>query len=329
METYGPRDAKSLSAGNEGNLVVDPDVSVCIVTYHARDLLKDCLESLSLNTDLKYEVIVVDNGSQDGVRQMLESDFPTTLFLENSHNEGYTRPMNVALKNSTGRYLLQLNPDTIILPKALDNLVEYMDQNPEIGICGPRVLNRDLSLQKPCRRGESTPWAVISYFTGLATLFPKSPVFGQYLLTYLDENQPHPVAGISGSCMLIRRAVIDNIGYLDEHFVAYQEDADFCFRARNSNWKVFYYPGSQIIHYGGMGGSQVEPYKSILYWHRSYFLYYKKNLSNNYLFLFNWLYYVAMFLKFLSALIIRFIGGGKVEKVVNQIEDEEKISRYS
>jgi GT2 family glycosyltransferase len=279
------------------------EVSVCIVTYHARDLLRECLTSLRQNTAASFEVIVVDNGSHDGTEAMLAEpafqppDFPEVRFTENPDNAGFTRPMNQALRQAQGQVLVQLNPDTVILPGALDKLLVFLQEHPEAGICGPKVLNSDRSLQKPCRRGEPTPWAVLTYFLGLARLFPKSRLFGQYLMNYMDEDQTHVVAGVAGSCMMIRRTVVEQIGYLDERFFAYQEDADFCYRARQAGWQVFYMPEAQIIHYGGLGGSRVQPYRSIIEWHRSYFRYYKKYLAKNYFFLFNWLYYAAMLVK--------------------------------
>jgi GT2 family glycosyltransferase len=287
--------------------VKEPDLSVCVVTYCAKDLLRDCLRSLCENTALDYEVIVVDNGSKDGVDQMLHQEFPGVKFLANKTNLGYTFPMNQALRQAKGRCLLQLNPDTLILPQALEKLVGFLDTHPQVGICGPKVFNRDRSLQKPCRRGESTPWAVLTYFFGFSARFPKSKLFGQYLMNYMDEDQTHLVAGVSGSCMLIRRAVIDQIGYLDERFFAYQEDADFCLRARQSGWQVYYVPAAQIVHFGGYGGSRVQPYRSIYEWHKSYFLYYRKNLAHKYFFLFNWFYYLAMFFKLFISLAMNFI----------------------
>ncbi len=279
------------------------EVSVCIVTYRARDLLRDCLYSLYENTQLCFEVIVVDNGSKDGVHAMLANEFPAITFIQNERNLGFTFPMNQAMRRARGNYVLQLNPDTLILPDALDNLTAFLDRHPDVGICGPKVLNSDLSLQKQCRRGESRPWAVFTYFTGLASRFPDNPLFGQYLMSYLDQNETHPVAGVAGSCMMIRRAVIDQLGYLDERFFAYQEDADYCFRARKAGWLVYYVPDSQIIHYGGLGGSRIEPYRSIFEWHRSYYLHYRKNLAKDYFFLFNWLYYGAMLIKLVASLI--------------------------
>lgn len=280
-------------------------LSICIVTYESRDFLKACLRSLQeTTTGLKYEITVVDNGSHDGAAEMLQEDFPFVQLIRNEENLGYTRPMNQALQASQGRFLLQLNPDTVILPGALETLVRFLECNPEVGICGPKVLNQDGSLQKPCRRGESRPWAVISYFTGLHALFPKSKLFGGYLMNYMDEDQTHEVGGVSGSCMLIRREVIDQIGYLDERFFAYQEDADYCFQATKAGWKIYYVPASRIIHYGGRGGSRVEPYRSIIEWHISYWRHYRKNFARDYFFGFNWFYYSLIGIKLLLALTI-------------------------
>lgn len=289
-----------------------PDVSVCIVTYKARELLRDCLKSLQGNTDLAYEVIIVDNGSGDHVSDMLSEEFPSAHLIENTSNLGFTAPMNQALKQGKGRYLLQLNPDTLILSEALDRMVAFMDAHPEIGICGPKVLNRDLTMQKPCRRGEPTPMAVIAYFLGLSARFPKSKTFGGYLLNYLDEDETSSVDGVSGSCMLIRHEVVDKIGYLDERFFAYQEDADICRRTREAGWNVYYYPPAQIIHFGGQGGSGVEPFRSIIAWHKAYFQYYRKHLAKDYFFLFNWFFYLAMLLKLITALVVNYIRKEKI-----------------
>jgi GT2 family glycosyltransferase len=284
------------------------DLSVCIVTFKACAFLKDCLRSLYEHTHgLALEVIVVDNGSKDGVVEMIQEAFPEVRLIENEGNAGYTRPMNQSLQASRGRFLLQLNPDTLILPGSLERLVDFLEKNPGVGVCGPKVLNRDGTLQKSCRRGEPRPLAVIGYFTGLSKLFPGSKRFGEYLMSYMDEDETHAVAGLSGSCMLIRRDVIDQIGYLDERFFAYQEDADFCFRARQAGWQVYYVPAAQIVHFGGQGGSRVTPYRSIVEWHKSYYQYYRKHLAKDYFFLFNGIYYAAMGVKLGLALLVNFL----------------------
>lgn len=297
MATDSPIDNAGVPAGERSKLKVI-DLSVCIVTYKARDWLKACLESLYENTWIAHlEVIVVDNGSKDGVKEMLAHDFPGVCFIENESNEGYTRPMNQSLKVAQGRYLMQLNPDTIIMPGAFDRLLKFMDDNLHVGISSPKVLNQDGTLQKQCRRGEPRPLAVISYFLGLSKLFPRSKRLGRYLLDYEDEDKILEVDAVSGSCMLIRREVVDQIGFLDEQFYAYQEDTDYCTRARMAGWKVFYMPEAHIIHYGGRGGTRIEPYRSIIEWHKSYWLYYRKHLAKDYFFLFNWLYYLLMVAK--------------------------------
>jgi hypothetical protein len=305
-----------------------PDLSICIVTLNAREFLQNCLRSIyqqsiyspftgvvsapespatqppaSGLSSLSFEIIIVDNGSTDQTAEMVRSEFPQATLIVNETNMGFTRPFNQALRLSKSQYMLVLNPDTIILPGALDELVNYMNTHPDVGICGPKVLNRDGTLQKACRRGVSRPWAAISYFCGLYKLFPRSKFFGGYLLNYLDEDAICEVDGVSGSCMLIRREVSAQIGYFDEQFFAYQEDADYCFQAKKAGWKILYLPQSQIIHYGGQGGSRVQPYRSIYEWHRSYYLYYRKNLARDYIFLFNWFYYCLMGLKLLLALL--------------------------
>lgn len=311
MDTHRTRNAQSLPVRSQPSL--EPvALSIGIVTFRARDLLRDCLRSLYETAHCPFEVIVADNGSNDGLAEMLRQEFPDVRLIQNERNLGYTYPMNQALRAGRGRYLMQLNPDTLLLPHAIDDLLAYMDAHPEVGVCGPRVLNRDGTLQAPCRRGEPRPLAVIGYFLGLDKRFPHSRRLGEYLLTYIDDNQVQPVAGVSGSCMLIRRALVEQIGYLDERYFAYQEDADFCRRARDAGWQVIYTPQAQIIHYGGMGGTRVQPYRSIYEWHRSYFTYYRTHLAQDYFFLFNGVYYLLMLVKLLLALAANLLRSEKI-----------------
>lgn len=158
----------------------------------------------------------------------------------------------------------------------------------------------------------AAPWDVFAYFSGLARLFPKDPRFTGYLLTHLDNDQVNEVKAISGSCMMIRRQVIEQIGYMDELYFAYQEDADFCFAARKAGWKIFYIPDARVLHYGGEGGSRKRPYFAIYQWHRSYYLYYKKNLARDYPFWFHPLYYFVMLLKLMFSLLGAFLSPKKI-----------------
>lgn len=292
----------------------NPLLSVCIVTFQATQLLSEALESLIKSTSVEHEIIVVDNGSSDGVEEMLVTSFPKVKLIKNDRNLGFTLPMNQAMRVASGQFILELNPDTIILPGALDQLLEFLDKHPRAGICGPKVLNLDGSLQKSCRRGDARPWAVITYFLGFSALFPRSKFFSQYHMSYLDPDQSYPVHGVSGSCMLIRRQVLDQIGYLDEKYFAYQEDADYCMRARAAGWQVYYVSEAQIMHYGGMGGSMVNPKRSIIEWHKAYYLLYRKHFAKDYFFLFNWFYYLAMLIKLVVSLLANLVKRGKFGK---------------
>jgi GT2 family glycosyltransferase len=289
------------------------DVSICIVTYQARDFLRDCLRSIYETVDsLSFEIIVVDNHSEDGTVEMLRRDFPSIRLLVNDQNSGYTRPNNQAMRVSQGRYILLVNPDTLIEPNTMPELVAFMDAHPEVGIVGPKVLNRDGTLQKQCRRSEARPWDAFCYFSGLSRLFPRDKRFAGYLMTYLDEDLAHEAEAVSGSCMLIRSQVIEKIGYQDENFFAYQEDTDYCRRARLAGWKVFYNPSAQIIHFAGEGGSGVQPFRSIIEWHRSYYLYYRKHFANDYPILFNAVYYLGMLVKLGLSLFVNLFRKRKV-----------------
>jgi len=289
------------------------DLSICIVSFNTRDLLRDCLNSIfSSLTQYSYEVIVADNGSADGSSEMLAAEFPQVQVIQNTSNLGYTVPMNQALRAAAGRYLMQLNPDTVLTPGLLESLLGFMESQPRVGICTPKVLNSDGTLQMQCRRSAARPWDAITYILGFSKLFPRSRLFGRYLMEYLPEDQINEVEAVSGSCMLIHRGVVDQIGYLDEQFFAYQEDAEFCFRARKAGWQIYYVPTAQLTHFGGLGGSRFVPYRGIYAWHRSYYLYYRKHLAREYFFMVNWLVYLGIGLKYLFAMLINALRKEKI-----------------
>jgi GT2 family glycosyltransferase len=290
-----------------------PNLSISIVSLNTCDLLRKCLASLYGSAgQIAVEVIVVDNHSNDATRAMLLAEFPQVRLIQMDRNEGYTRPMNLGLRGGQGRYLMQLNPDTVVQPGMLDALLAFMDAHPQVGICTPKVLNRDGSLQMQCRRSAARPWDVITYFSGLSKLFPHSRLFGRYLMTYMGEDDTYPVEAVSGSCMLIRRAVVEQIGYLDESYFAYQEDSDFCFRARQAGWEIYYVPAGRLVHFGGHGGSLHQPYQGIVQWHRSYYLYYRRHLAGNNFFLVNWLMYLGMGVKLVLSLGVNLLRREKV-----------------
>ena len=283
-----------------------PDLSICIVTLNAQQYLRNCLESIQKHaSDLPHEIIVVDNGSNDGTLTMLKESYPEIVVIANRENLGFTKPNNQAIQIAKSeKYILLLNPDTIVYEGSLQNLLAFADAHPQGGVFGPKVLNDDGTFQKHCKRGEGRPWETFCYFLGLSKIFPKSAFFSGYLQSHLDENQTHEVPAISGCCMLIRRETLNKIGGLDEDLFAYQEDTEYCVRARKAGWKVYYAPVAQITHLGGKGGSRAQPYKAIYKWHHSYYIYYNKHLAHDYFFLFNWFYYLVMLAKLCFTLLI-------------------------
>lgn len=290
------------------------DISFNIVTLNSKNELNECLNSLtsSLATNFTYEINVIDNGSTDGVDEFIFENYPEIKFIKNDTNLGYSKAMNKGLSISQGRYLVQLNPDVFIYPDTFQKLIKWMDEHIDVGISIPKMVNQDGSFQRQCRRGFARPVEVISYFTKLDRLFPKSKVIGNYTKTYLPEDEIAEVDSVSGSCMIVRSEVVNDIGYLDERYFAYQEDTDYCFMAYQAGWKTFYLPIAKVMHFGGRGGSRSNPYKGIYEWHRSYFLYYQKNLAKDYLFLVNWFMYSMVGFKLAFALIRAFFSREKV-----------------
>lgn len=289
------------------------DLGVCILTRSSQDVIVDCLTSLFEQTkNLSMDVVVVDNDSQDDTVEEIRRRFPTVTLILNPDNFGYARAVNQGLAALNARYYVLLNPDAVILDNALERLASFMDENPHAGICIPKVLNSDGTLQYQCRRGEARPGEVFAYFLGLDRLFPNDPRFNGYLLRHLDNDVVNEVKAVSGSCMFIRREVTLQIGGLDELYFAYQEDTDYCLEARAAGWKIYYVPLGQVIHHGGRGGSGASPYFGIYHWHLSYYLYYRKNLAKDYPFWFHPLYYMVMFAKFVVAIIAAFFSRRKI-----------------
>jgi GT2 family glycosyltransferase len=289
------------------------EIGICIVTRRSKEEVLACLDSvIEQSGSLDIQMVVVDNDSQDGTDAEVRLKFPNVKLILNNENYGFSRAVNQGLRKLDARYYLLLNPDTIVLDNALQKLVRFMDENPEAGICVPKVLNRDGTLQYQCRRGEGRPWETFAYFLGLARLFPQDQRFTGYLLNHLDNEKVSEVKTVSGSCMLIRREVVEQIGYLDERYFAYQEDADYCIQARHAGWKVFFVPLAQVIHYGGRGGSASNPYFGVYHWHLSYFLYYRKNLAKDYPFWFHPIYYLVMFIKMAFNLVVLLISREKI-----------------
>ncbi|NTU79770.1 MAG: glycosyltransferase family 2 protein [Chloroflexales bacterium] len=231
-----------------------PRLAVVILSYNRADLLADCLVSLyAAPTRCALEVWVVDNASSDGSAALVRDQFPQARLIVSPINGGFSYGNNLALREIVGAgladYVLLLNNDTVVPAGSLDGLVDYLEAHPAVGVVGPKLLLPDGSLDLACRRSFPTPEVSFYRMTGLAALFPRSPRFARYNLTYLDPDRETEVDAVVGACMLLRASVIAEVGLLDEQFFMYGEDLDWCYRIKQYGWRVLYYPGVVVHHY--------------------------------------------------------------------------------
>jgi GT2 family glycosyltransferase len=228
------------------------DISVIIVNYNVREFLNNALTSLQKSLEgFSSEIYVVDNASDDGSVEAVAKNFPNVHLIANKTNLGFAKANNQALSQAKGKYLLLINPDTIVQENSVRELMKFFELHPDAGMVGCKILNPDGTLQLPCRRSFPTPWIAFTKTFGLSALFPHSKLFARYNLTYLDPNQTYDVDAISGSFMMLRKDVYEKIGGLDETFFMYGEDLDWCYRVKQAGWKVYYVPATSIIHYKG------------------------------------------------------------------------------
>jgi GT2 family glycosyltransferase len=232
------------------------DVSVVIVNWNAMKYLRDCLNSL-LHKESSYtqEIIVVDNASSDGSAEMVQRQFPQVNLIRNTDNLGFARANNIGIDKAGGRYICLVNPDVIVLDNCIENLMRFMDQNPRVGMAGPRILNPDRSLQISCRHFPGI-WNNLCQSLGLNRLFPQSAFFSDWLMRYWDHNSIRNIDVLSGCFWMVRREAMSRVGLLDEDFFIYGEDIDWCKRFHNAGWDVIFYPKSEAIHVGGASSSQ-------------------------------------------------------------------------
>jgi len=227
------------------------DISIIIVNWNTKEILLDCLKSLT-KQDISYknEIIVVDNGSTDGSQTAVRTLFPEIQIIENNENLGFAKANNIGILKSCGRYVCLVNSDVIVMENCLQHLITFMDSNLNIGISGPKVLNPDLTIQISCRIFPSL-WNNLSSALGLDNTFKNVPFFSAEHMNFFDHKSIRKVECLVGCCLMIRKAALEQVGLFDEQFFIYSEEIDLCKRFLNAGWEIVFYPDASIIHYHG------------------------------------------------------------------------------
>ncbi|MCL6624464.1 MAG: glycosyltransferase family 2 protein, partial [Fimbriimonadales bacterium] len=254
----------------------DLDLSITICSWNTREDLRHCLQSLKKERDsASFEVIVWDNASEDGSAEMVEKEFPWVRLIRSPENVGFSIGHNRATECARGSLLLILNSDTIVHPGALKKIIDYMKAHPDVAILGPKLLNPDGSLQYSCRRFP-TPMAALFRNTPLGKLFPRNPFLREYLMQDWAHDEIREVDWVSGAAMCFQKEAWKKLKGFDEQFFMYMEDVDICYRAWQEGMRVVYFPQAVITHAIGRSTDRVAN-KMIRLFHKSMFLFYKKN----------------------------------------------------
>ncbi|MEA3406472.1 MAG: glycosyltransferase family 2 protein [Chloroflexota bacterium] len=275
------------------------DLAIVIVNYNTCELLDHCLQSIhGSNGDLELQVIVVDNHSSDGSTDMVRAEHAWVhCLLESDHNGGYAYANNLGLRclgyasneptASLPRYVLLLNPDTELPEDALTKMVAFMDEREDVGVAGPKLVRRDGSLDKACRRSFPTPLVSFYHLSGLGRVFPQSQRFGQYNMTYLSPDMRADVDAVVGAFMLIRSEALEQVGLLDESFFMYGEDLDLCYRIKQRGWRVVYNPEVTVLHLKG-AASRKASRRALIAFYDAMRIFHNKHYRSQTFFLVNW-----------------------------------------
>lgn len=230
-----------------------PDISIVIVNYNVKDALDNCLSSIykSNTSNHLLEIFVIDNNSFDGSVKLVKEKYSDVNLIENKKNLGYSKANNIALKQVRGKYILILNPDTILEEGTFLKLIDFISKKPETGVVTSKLIMADGKLDPACKRSFPTLSVALPRLLGLSKMFPKCRIFSKYNLTHLNENEIHEVESVNGAFMFIPKTVLDKIGFFDEDYFMYGEDLDLCFRIKKMGYKIFYNPNVTTVHLKG------------------------------------------------------------------------------
>lgn len=260
------------------------DASIIIVSFNTREILRECLQSVEREAvNLRIEILLVDNNSSDGSPEMVEQHFPHVTLIRSPTNLGFGAANNVALARARGRYFVLLNSDAFFEPGALELSIRHMDQTPQCGLGGSRLIGRDGTLQPSARMFHSLVRDLF-VLTGLAGTFPKSRLFGSLDRSWADPHQAASVDWVPGAFAILRPEAVAKVGVFDPAFFLYYEEVDLCFRMKQAGYTVWYWPDIVVVHLGGESSRQLKTLafaskaaQVVLWRMRSTLLYYRKH----------------------------------------------------
>ena len=257
------------------------DLSIIIVSYNVRHYIEQCLHSVfAAAGDVTLEVFVVDNASSDDSTAFLRSRFPKSTYpdlhiIDSGSNLGFGKANNLAARQAKGRYVLFLNPDTVVTEHTLSDCVRFADEHPQLGGLGVKMLKDNGAFAYESRRGLPTPWTAFCKMSGLASLFPHSRLFGRYYMRYLDKDAPAEIDIISGAFFMARREALEKVGLFDEQFFMYGEDIDLSYRLQLGGYKNYYLP-TPILHYKGES-THKNSYRYVHIFYQAMLLFFRKH----------------------------------------------------
>ncbi|MEX2013220.1 MAG: glycosyltransferase family 2 protein, partial [Candidatus Levyibacteriota bacterium] len=229
-------------------------MSIITVSYNTREFIRKLLSSIedNISKEVDYEVVVVDNASIDGSVQMLEREFPKVKLVVNKDNLGFSKANNLGIKKaSKSRYILFLNPDTLLEKGTIEHMIKFMDGHPDAGASTCKVVMGSGEIDDATHRGFPTPWNAFTHFSGISKVMPRSTLLNGYYLGWKDIDKVHEIDALAGAFMLVRREAGEQVSWWDEDYFFYGEDIDFCFMLKQKGWKIYYVPTVSIFHHKG------------------------------------------------------------------------------
>lgn len=307
------------------------EISIIIVNYNSAEYLSACLTSIFMgNKEATLEVIVVDNNSTDNSVSFVKKYYPSVILISNDENVGFASANNQAILKATGKYILLLNPDTFLPPNCLEELIIFLEENPNIGLLSPKLIRPDGTLDWACRRNFPTPLDIYIHAFWLDKLFPSSRFLNHYSIANIDSNLSIDVEAVAGAFMLVRKKALKEVGLLDQRFFMYFEDLDWSYRFIQSGWRVFYYAQIEVLHHK-RGSTKKFVRTMIREFYISLYQGYEKYYGENHSSLFNWLMkqtlLFRMNLSLFKETVIRFLSAEKSIKDFTQ--ELRKLTDYS